>query len=283
MFTIALGLIAALAWGIHDIVVRYVSQKTNIFTALFTVLVLGAVFQFIAVLLRGDLAPIPSAAFGSIGVSGLFFTIAGIALYKAFEIGPVRLVSPLIATFSVLAVLWGVAQGQPFTALQWGAVLAVLAGITIVATLSDPDTEIQSTQARNHAITWSLLASISFTITFETGQSSMHMAPELMVVVTTRLVAIITMIPIMIYIGAKFIPARSQLPILSMMAMMDAIAITCVLSAGNLPNSNYATVASSAFGLITIVLAYLFLKERMTRVQWGGVILAFLGIAYLAL
>jgi drug/metabolite transporter (DMT)-like permease len=181
-----------------------------------------------------------------------------------------------------LAVLWGVAQGQPFTILQWAAVFAVFVGITIVAVLSDTNTDIQSKEARNQAMGWSLLASVSFTISFESGQSSMDMAPELMAVVATRLMAIFTMIPIMIYIRAKFVPALSQLPILAMMGLMDAIAITCVLSAGNLPNANFATVASSAFGLVTIVLAWAFLKEKMTPTQWGGVILTFCGIVYLA-
>jgi drug/metabolite transporter (DMT)-like permease len=283
MIPVLLGLVAALAWGLHDVIVRFISQKTNIFTALFSVLCLGAVFQFTVALLGGDLAPVPFSAWRGIVISGVFYTIAGISLYKAFEIGPVRLVSPLIATFSVLAVLWGVAKGQPFSPWQWGAVLAVLAGISIVATLSDKDSEISDATDRNLAIFWSLLASVSFTISFEMGQTNMHLAPEILIVFVTRLVAIAAMIPVMILVGAHFLPSRAQLPILAGMGMMDALAVACVLSAGSLPNANYATVASSAFGMVTVILAWAFLREKMTLPQWGGVILAFAGIVYLAI
>ena len=283
MIPVLLGLVAALAWGLHDVIVRFISQKTDIFTALFSVLCMGALLQAIVTVFRGDLGLIPSSALIGVAVSGIFYTTAGVALYKAFEIGPVRLVSPLIATFSVLAVLWGLAKGQPFSAWQWGAVLAVLGGISIVATLSDKDSELRDASSRNRAIIWSLLASVSFTISFEMGQTSMHLAPEILIVFTTRIVAILALIPIMLYVGARFVPAREQLPVLAGMGMMDALAIACVLSAGSLPNANYATVASSAFGMVTVVLAWAFLREKMTSPQWGGVILAFSGIVYLAL
>jgi EamA domain-containing membrane protein RarD len=36
------------------------------------------------------------------------------------------------------------------------------------------------------------------------------------------------------------------------------------------------------FGMFTIVLAAVFLKERMTMPQWGGCMAAFLAIGYLA-
>jgi len=45
----------------------------------------------------------------------------------------------------------------------------------------------------------------------------------------------------------------------------------------------FAAVAASTFGMITIILAWLFLKERMTPGQWFGVAICFFGIGYLAL
>jgi drug/metabolite transporter (DMT)-like permease len=56
----------------------------------------------------------------------------------------------------------------------------------------------------------------------------------------------------------------------------------CVLSAGALPDAKYASVASSLFGMLTIILAWIFLRERMTKSQWAGCAVAFLGVGYLA-
>jgi drug/metabolite transporter (DMT)-like permease len=54
------------------------------------------------------------------------------------------------------------------------------------------------------------------------------------------------------------------------------------VSAGGMPDAQYAAVAASIFGLLTIVLAWALLGERMTRPQWLGCATAFAGIGYLA-
>jgi uncharacterized membrane protein len=67
------------------------------------------------------------------------------------------------------------------------------------------------------------------------------------------------------------------------MGVLDATALGLVLLAGGLPHPEFASVASSVFGVVTILLAWAFLRERMTLPQWGGVALIFAGIGYLGL
>jgi drug/metabolite transporter (DMT)-like permease len=67
------------------------------------------------------------------------------------------------------------------------------------------------------------------------------------------------------------------------MGILDALAVGAVILAGTLQNPEYAVVASSVFGLVTVVLARIFLKEAMSITQWGGVIITFFGIGYLGL
>jgi drug/metabolite transporter (DMT)-like permease len=67
------------------------------------------------------------------------------------------------------------------------------------------------------------------------------------------------------------------------MGLADGIALMCVLSAGALENAKYASVSSSLFGMLTVILAWMFLKERMTVAQWSGCAVAFAGVGFLAL
>ena len=73
------------------------------------------------------------------------------------------------------------------------------------------------------------------------------------------------------------------LGLLLLMGCCDAAALGLVLWSGALPRPEFAAVAASTFGMITIILAALFLKERMTPPQWGAVALVFSGVGYLAL
>lgn len=282
MGSLLLGLIAALAWGIHDIFVRLVSQRVSIFTALFTVLITGAIFQSAAMVFQGAYATVSSQAAILAALSGGFFTLASIALYRAFAVGPVRLVAPIIASYPIISVGWSAFSGNPVTGLQWLAILAIIAGVSVVAGLTGHTDEDEQLAKRRSTILWSLLAAFSFAVSFAAGQSASDIAPDLPIILLTRIFAIAVLVVVMLAIKAPFLPGLAHLPLLAAMGLLDAIALTSVLSAGSLPNPSFAPVAASMFGMVTILIAWAFLKEKMTPAQWGGVILTFVGIGYLA-
>ena len=279
--SIVLGLLAAFTWGLHDIFVRLVSQKTNIFSALLIVLFIGFFFQSGLIALRGEISSIPTQAFWPLVFAGITFTTASIGLYKAFEIGPVQLVAPIVATFSILSIIWGVIQGNPLTLLQSLAVLVVFIGLYIVVSLANTQDESESNGKKSHAILWAAFASVSFALTFGIGHSMVSYAPELMTIAITRLIAAIVLIFIMFALRIELFSAIKQWKVLTVIGLLDATAITSVVFAGTLPNASYAALSASLFGVVTILIAWAFLRERMVAVQWLGVALTFAGVAYL--
>ncbi len=283
MSALFLGLVAALAWGVHDICVRRVSQRTSVLAALLTVLVAGSAFQMIWMGLQGAFAPVPLKALVLSCLSGLCFTIASIGLYRAFAVGPVRLVSPIIAAYPILSVGWAAISGSPVTPLQWLAVIAVITGISVATGQSGLSEDTEQANKRTATILWAILAGIGFAGTFAIGQAATEIAPDLPVILVTRLTAIAVLVAVMRALRAPFLPGRGQLLILGTMGMLDAVALVCVLSAGGLPHAEYAAVAASVFGMVTILLAWVFLKERLSPTQCSGVLITFSGIGYLAL
>jgi len=281
MSALTLGLIAALMWGFHDICVRFVSQKTPLMASLMAVLVSGTLFHLAVMWVQDSRFSVPSPVFGISAISGGFFLVASLGLYGAFQRGPVRLVAPIIASYPVLSVAWAVVNGAHITLLQWAAVLTIVVGVSLVAALSD-DSETES-PAKGLTILFALIASIGFAGTFALGQMASAQAGELPVTLITRLVAIAALLVGMLALKLPLWPGRAALPILILMGVADGIALMSVNSAGHLPDAQYAAVASSMFGLLTIVLARLFLRERMSGLQWFGCVLAFCGIGYLAL
>lgn len=279
--SIILGLLAAFAWGLHDIFVRLVSQKTNIFSALLIVLFIGFFFQGALIALRAEINSVPAQAFWPLIFAGITFTSASIGLYKAFEIGPVQLVAPIVATFSILSILWGVIQGNPLSLFQTLAVVIVFLGLYIVVSLANTQDEAQSNGKKSHAILWSAFASISFALTFGIGHSMVSYAPELMTIAITRLIAAFVLLIIMLALRIKLFSALNQWKVLTAISLLDATAITSVVYAGTLKNASYAALSASLFGVVTILIAWAFLRERMVPLQWFGVALTFVGVAYL--
>jgi drug/metabolite transporter (DMT)-like permease len=188
MLALGFGMVAALCWAVHDLCVRFVTQDGAIFPALMAVVFTGTVAVLPFAFWIGDWNAMGPQAYGLSILSGVCFTVASVALYNAFGIGPVRLVAPIIGSYPILSVAWAAYNGQAITTGQWWAVGLVVGGVALVSILSD---ESESNGSQVKAILWGLLSSVGFFTTFATGQAASVAGDELPVTLITRTVCII--------------------------------------------------------------------------------------------
>lgn len=280
MLSLTLGMIAACAWGVHDFCIRFVSQRGGILPAIATVMVGGALFLLPISGALGNWSAMTLQSFGLSVISGAVYLVGCISLYKAFGIGPVRVVAPIVGSYPILSIGWAALMGQPVLWDQWLAVGCVIMGVAIVGMLSDHS---ESDGSQRAAIGWSLVGAGGFAIAFAVGHLATQVGSELPVILVTRLTAATGAIILLALSSGAKMPERSAWPLLALMSLLDALALGIVIAAGNLHRPEFAAVAASTFGIITIILAWLFLKERMTGGQWFGVAVCFLGIGYLVL
>ncbi|MCT4556429.1 MAG: DMT family transporter [Pelagimonas sp.] len=277
MLSLGLGIVAAFAWGFHDLCVRHVSQNTGIIAPLTGVMAFGTLMVApfsLTTAVQPDGASLSLAL-----MAGVLYGLAGYALYRAFSIGPVRLVAPIIGAYPVLSVAWAGIAGQPASLDQWLAVLIIVAGVGFVVGRSDDPKDPQT--PRSPAVLWSLAAAMGFAAAFATGQAAAADGAEVALLLPTRIAALITILGLALALRQSPIPAVKLAPILLLMGALDALALGVIILAGGAPNPEFASVAASAFGLITVVLAALFLREGMRRDQWSAVVVVFGAIAYL--
>ena len=284
MNALVLGLIAAVAWGIHDILVRYVSRTIGIVQSMFFVLVFGGFVWLIIALIFGGLGKLNTDDTTLSIAAGVCFSIALIGHYNAFAKGPVRIVAPIIGTFAVVAFGIAAILGKDITIAQWLAVLALVAGIALVARQQDD-------QALDYSfiklMSWCVVAIFGFAFTFALGQEVSSNGDPIMGGFVTRLTATLIMAVIYLYTRMKAPQTKLKLAprqwaILFLIGMLDAIALGVVLAAGIYPNAEYASAASAIFGLITVLIAWIFLKEKINIVQWSGIFITFASISFLA-
>jgi len=277
--SLSLGLLAALCWGVHDICVRYVSQRTGIMAAIFTVLCFGALLLAPICVYFGNWEDLTNPALKRASLSGGLFALAAVGLYQAFAIGPVRLVAPIIGSYPILSVGLAAWSGEDISALHVVAVLAIVFGITVVA---KGDTE-NSQGAQRQAILWATASAIGFFGSFAAGQAAAALGAELPIILLTRLAGIFTICCIALPYQINLRSSVAQLPLLAAMGALDAVALAVVIYAGTQTFATFASVTASVFGLVTIVLAWAFLKEKITPKQWMGVFLVFLSIIILGI
>ena len=279
IMSLSLGLLAALCWGVHDICVRYVSQRTGIMAAIFTVLCFGALLLAPICVYFGNWEDLTNPALKRASLSGGLFALAAVGLYQAFAIGPVRLVAPIIGSYPILSVGLAAWSGEDISALHVVAVLAIVFGITVVA---KGDTE-NSQGAQRQAILWATASAIGFFGSFAAGQAAAALGAELPIILLTRLAGIFTICCIALPYQINLRSSVAQLPLLAAMGALDAVALAVVIYAGTQTFATFASVTASVFGLVTIILAWVFLKEKITTKQWMGVFLVFLSIIILGI
>lgn len=280
MHSLFLGLAAAIAWGLHDLCVRLVSQKTGILPAMLVVFATGAILVSAAAFTLGDWQTLSSTAAWLAAVSGFFFALGSYALYRAFALGPVKLVAPLVGAYPVLSLAIAMLQGQPVGPDLWLAIATIAAGVGSIAIFS---TGGDGSPVNLRATIWGLGAAAGFALTFAIGQTATQGGAELPVLIVTRLAAILLVLGLAVIGRAVRLPSRNLLPLLCLMGTLDALALGLVIYSGSLPRPEFAAVSASLFGLVTVILAWLVLRENMNRAQWLSVAVTFAGIAYLGL
>lgn len=277
MIALLFGMTAALAWGLHDFCVRFATAKVSPALAFLVVLLVGFALISPFALFYADWSQVTGRTWSYSVLAGAAYALGGFALYRAFDIGPVRLVAPVTGSYPILIVLFRTLGGQLPTLGDLCAVLLIVTGVALVAVLSG---EGESHGARRTALRWAGLACLGFALTFFLAQK-VSAGAELPTIVIARGAAFLALLAGALVTRQDLGMRAAPWKLLILMAVCDCFALSLVQSAGGLDHPEYAAVASSVFGAVTIFLAWAFLKEQMRPPQWLAMGLVFSGIVWL--
>jgi len=281
MLALICGLGAALAWAVHDVLVRRLSQGIAILPMMLVVVCAGLVGLIGPTLIWGGWDRMTGAAWAGSVAAGLAYVLGLLGLYQAFKIAPPRLVAPVLGAYPLLTLLAAMAQGRAVSGGEWLAVLAIVTGIAIVA-LTSADTQDDPAPPLGPALAWSAFGAVGFAATFAFGQQAARDGAEMPTILIARVAALLVVAAMVMAMRAPLAPARRAWPVLAGMGLLDATALAVVQIAGRLEHPEYAAIAASLFGVITILLAWRFLAEAVRPLQWLGIAVVFGGIATLS-
>lgn len=278
MESLFLGLTAALVWGLHDFNVRRVSSRADAAALYLLVLGFGVLWILPFALATPGWAELTAGLVGFTALAGVVYAVGVYALYRAFAIGPVRLVAPICGAYPLLSVGLALVQGQTISALVWLAALAVVAGVALVARGENGGDEGPS----KAAVGWSLVAATGLFSSFGMLHAAAEQAADLPVTLIARIAGFSIILVLVLVQRVPVRPAFPLWPTLGMMAALDLGGMFAVTAAGSFARPEFAAVTSSCFGLVTVLLAWRFLAEPVRPIQWAGIAIVFAGVAVLS-
>ena len=281
MAAVLLGVFAALCWSLHDVIARSYSARVGAFRMAALVMISGGILLSFYVLYHGTIWTASWPAIRSGLLLGLVYGFGVGGLFKAFSLGPISLVGPVTAGYPVLAVLWGVANGLEPSSLQWTAVAATLAGAVIVARSGTPDGGINAVEPGKlpTLFLFCMMAVLGYSSSIVLGQNAGVAVGEFEATWISRATALLTIAPFMLG-EAKPQPLTAKHWIaITAMGALDVAGVTAVNASGHLLGKEFAAVGISGYGAISVVLAMIFLKEKVSYGQWAGILMIAAGVA----
>jgi drug/metabolite transporter (DMT)-like permease len=277
------GSFAALFLGGADFAGRFSGRALGAPSAMLGVVAVGSVLLTFIVMAGGEFPPLSAAGLWLVAGYGVSTAIMGVLFYAALARGPVSVVAPIVASHPVLIAAYWYAQGVRPDAVHWAAIVATLTGVVLVAL--SPEQENGAARRDRAALGVTLLiaagACVAHAALVIAAQAATPYYEPLQIAWMGRIVSFFTLL--------GYFALRRQRPnvhgrwwqFLIAQGVMDSAGYYC-LFVGSRSDTVAAAVATSAFGAVTTLLAWLVLREAMGRIQWLGVALVFTGIGVLA-
>ena len=275
-----LGILSALSFGIGDFLARFSSKEVGFKNSLFWMLVVGAVFYLILFSFFGDGLNPNSIGLSNSFLSRILIMFGLLCLYRGLQMGPVSIVAAITASNPLIVFLIRYALGSEPTFLQWLSTLVVISGAILVSFSANSFQEslgLTKKQIKESVII-SFMASITLALGLIFSQEATNTLEPLETVIYIRFFSLLGISSILLFTKSKITLTKKAIPILFFQGILETSGYFCLVSAYIFDKASIAVVISSGFGLVTIILARLILKEQISKLQSVGIFLTFLGV-----
>ena len=273
-----LALLGAVSWGTGDFFGGLASRRAHVLTVLVVSQAVGLVGVATWVVVSGDSPPglgdiLPAAGAGVAGAAGLA------ALYRGMAIGAMGIVAPISAVSPVVPLGVDLLRGDAPAALQWGGIVTALAGVVLLA--REPSGGRAGRAGLAAGVSLALVAALGFGL-FIVGLDAASDGGATWAVVIARTSSTLVALCAALVVSVPLRPPTSLVPAIVAVGVFDTTANVLVALATTYGSAGIVAVLSALYPLTTIVLAWVFLSERLDRTQRAGGALALAGAALVA-
>jgi drug/metabolite transporter (DMT)-like permease len=294
---IILGLSAALFWGAADFLVRYSTRIIGTYRTLFYMQFIGLAGLSSFLVASGKFAHL----------AALLNIVSALALYRAFEVGVLAIVSPIAASSTALTVVLAIISGELISRARLLGITAALIGVALAATHFNPVPETQRFAAPSTAtldytrrisyvgllrrgqltqgVGWALVSAVCYGVDF--WLLGIYVTPVLGGIVPVWIIRSTTICTLALFAfpahqTLRWPPVRAWWLIIAV-GILDTMAFLSVAIGYTTDQVSIVSVLASLFSAVTVLLAWICLREKLQWSQWLGIIIIFLGVSLVKL
>jgi uncharacterized membrane protein len=289
MTALALALVAALSWGVSDLLGGLQARSVRLAVVLVVSMTAGVVTIGVVLALGRRLPELGPEVWFAVAAGPASVLALGL-LYRAMATGPIVLVAPVAAAAAVVPVGWGLARGIPLSAPASVGIVAALGGATLAAWPTPEPAVARPPRAPVPVPALLCAAGAALAIggwLVLVGYSSAH--DPLWAAAVMRAAALGAAVVVLLARlrpGAAVaevvaLPVRALL-LVALVGVSDMVAETAYALATTRATVGVVAVVASLYPAVTVLLAVVVLRERTRPTQRVGIGLALAGVLALA-
>ncbi|MGW8225702.1 MAG: EamA family transporter [Anaerolineales bacterium] len=280
LLSILAGLGSMFGWGISDFLAGLFSKRIGNTKTFFWSQLAGLIFATLLTLFFVVHFNIPTQIAILLPIASIFYAGAYMLFYRGFEVGNISVVSATINLWAVFTMLFAfIFLGQRLSGIQLLGVTMIIAGVTLVS-FKWSDFQVNNSHLLKGvretvaaAVLFGVFWNLSDLITGEIGWL------QTTIFVKIGIILFLLLFSLFFKRGLSIAKTTSQTRwMIVLIGVLEAAAVACFNWGLTVGDVILVTPIASALTIVTISLAVVFLKEKITRVQGLGIAIAIIGI-----
>ncbi len=307
MLSVAFALGAAFFWGTGDFLGGLTTRRASLWAVIAGSQLAGLAGAVLVVVVTGH--PWPGlGVLLPVFLGGVAGVVAISCFYTALAIGTMSIVAPISATSATIPFLLGLVSGERPSALQLAAVVLTAVGVVLTASeparagetigaaglpggpavepgvagaVAPPPDERGRRRNQRRAVLLSLVAAAGMGLTLVGFDMTARHDP-LWAMTGGRMSTALVFALLILVMRPRLTVHRAAIPFIVVVGLADTAANGLFALATTKGYLSIVAVLGSVYPVVTVVLAYTLLHERIARRQQIGVVLTLAGVAVIA-
>jgi drug/metabolite transporter (DMT)-like permease len=281
MISAFFGLAAALSLGAADFMARFSSRALGAMLTYAYVLLIGAIGTTVWLFATDQVLVWSPLGVAIAVLHGVSVVVMCVLLYIGIARGPIAVGAPIVAAHPAPVLAVNVLMGMHPSAMQWAAMTIVIAGGVIIARSSKAGKGAGAAAANRTTLLIALAACLAYVAIVLTAQSATPLIGAFQTMWIGRVAGLVLLGGVLIVQRARLAVPREWVPFVGLQGGLDSLGYLTFLAGSNSAAPYVTMVIASAFSVVTVVLARLFLHEPISKMQWVAIALIAVGAAVL--
>jgi len=285
ILSILTGVIGMFGWGIYDFLGGVFAKQLGAFKSFFWSQLAGLISVLLLALILGTSINAPILVIILFPIAAMVYSAGYLFFFKGFEIGNVSIVAATMNLWAVFTMLFAfIFMGQRLSTIQTLGVLMIISGVTL-ASINWSDIRNRKFQLSS-GVKEAVLGAFFFGIFWNISEIISEEVGWLLTTLFVKFGIILFLLTFSFLvkreIGLTETAAKTKYAVV-LMGVVEAGAVAVVNYGLTIGDAILITPIASALSIVTITLAIIFLKDKVTKPQGIGIVTAIGGIIVTAL